>query len=112
MRVLLLFVLVGQALSQFELYDTLRPSDYCVDRQADCEKWAKQMPSQCIYNAHYMRSSCQKSCEVVPVCKDSLFDPWKGLATAGGTSKHHRGLLVHEWCCALWLIYDDGGSIN
>ena len=89
MRILLLLVLVGQAFSQYELYDTLRPADTCVDRQADCEKWAKQMPSQCIYNAHYMRSSCQKSCEVVPVCKDSLYVPWKGLATADGTSKQY-----------------------
>lgn len=90
MRPLLLLVLVGQALSQYDLYDTLRPADTCVDRQKDCEKWSKQMPSQCIYNAHYMRSSCQKSCEVVPVCKDGTYDPWKGLATPDGTSERDK----------------------
>ena len=101
MKLLLLLVLVGQAFSQYDLYDTLRPADNCVDRQADCEKWAKQMPSQCVYNAHYMRSSCQKSCEVVPVCKDiSRYDPWKGLATADGTSKRDK---ASQGVCVSWI---------
>ena len=61
------------------------------------------MPSQCVYNAHYMRSSCQKSCEVVPVCKDiSRYDPWKGLATADGTSKRDK---ASQGVPGAWITY-------
>lgn len=93
MALLLLLTLLVQALGQYDLYDQLRPADTCIDRQENCDKWAKLMPSQCIYNAHYMRSNCQKSCEVVPVCNDvPRHDTWKGQATSGGTSKY-QGII-------------------
>ena len=88
MRLLVLLAYLVPVLGQYELYDELRPAESCTDSQKDCEKWAKQMPSQCIHNAHYMRANCAKSCEVVPVCNEVPYDPWKGHATADGTSKN------------------------
>ena len=58
MRLLLVLALAAQVVCQYDIYDTLKASASCVDKQEDCQKWARQMPSQCIYNVFYMASSC------------------------------------------------------
>ncbi len=38
------------------------PTSSCYDRDADCEAWARQDPSECMVNPDYMSVHCVKAC--------------------------------------------------
>ena len=59
MRLLLILALAVQVTSQYDIYDTLKASASCVDKQEDCQKWARQMRAMASITFFYMASSCE-----------------------------------------------------
>uniref|UniRef100_A0A7R9ZUD1 ShKT domain-containing protein n=1 Tax=Pseudo-nitzschia arenysensis TaxID=697910 RepID=A0A7R9ZUD1_9STRA len=51
------------------------PTSSCYDRDANCEAWANQDPSECVVNPEYMTSNCAKACGMCVTDSPTLTPP-------------------------------------